>query len=154
MKRMSKSAKREFAWLMPTKKRLKMVEKKALNILADVYYLNNECCELIEIERSTAIGYHPVNITLISDNLSYMVRYANSLVRIQKEFSECYDEIRVALETDYKEYRLPLLLKIHLKKSLYVSELLLGVVGEITNVFDDLSEEYEGLLMEKLERCR
>ena len=146
MKRMSKSAKREFAWLMPTKKRLKMVEKKALNILADVYYLNNECCELIEIERSTAIGYHPVNITLISDNLSYMVRYANSLVRIH--------EIRVALETDYKEYRLPLLLKIHLKKSLYVSELLLGVVDEITNVFDDLSEEYEGLLMEKLERCR
>ncbi len=27
-------------------------------------------------------------------------------------------------------------------------------VDEITNVFDDLSEEYEGLLMEKLERCR
>lgn len=29
MKRMGKGVKRDFAWLMPTKKRLKMVEKKS-----------------------------------------------------------------------------------------------------------------------------
>ena len=55
MKRMSKNVKREFAQLLPTSKRLKMIQKRALDRLSDVCRVNNECYELMEKKRQAQV---------------------------------------------------------------------------------------------------
>ena len=72
MKRMSKNVKREFAQLLPTSKRLKMIQKRALERLSDVCNVNNECYELMEKEKEITGSYNATSIIMIGDNIRYM----------------------------------------------------------------------------------
>lgn len=150
MKRMSKNVKREFSQLLSTSKRLKMMQKKALERLSDVCRVNNECYELIEKEKEITGGYNATNITMIRDNLSYIIKYAESLSRMRAEISESCKEMKETLGYGQEKYVCPLFLRWRFERTLYVGKLLGNVIEEMCNIHKQVSEDFEVLLKNKM----
>lgn len=150
MKRMSKSVKEEFAQLLPTSKRLKMIQKRALERLSDVCNANNECYELMEKEKAITGGYNAANIIMISDNISSITKYTESLSRMQGELSESCKEIKEVLGSGQGKYVCPLLLRWRFKRMLYVGKLLGNVIDEMCNIHKQISEDFKVLLKNKM----
>ncbi len=150
MKRMSKSMRREVAQLLPTSKRLRIIKKKALERMSDVCYVNNECCELIEMEKKTTDRYNATNIIMISDNLSYIMKYIESLSRMHGEIAESCKEIKEILNTEQDEHICPLLLRTRFNRMVYVSILLRNVISEMCDIHEEIGEEFKVLLKDKI----
>ena len=150
MKRMSKSVRKEFAQLLPTSKRLKIIKKRSLERLSDVYHLNNECCELMEIEKKIKDGYNATNIIMISDNIRYIMKYNESLSRMLEELAESCKEIEEILGNEQEKYLCPLISRRRFKTMLHVSKLLGNIIGEICNIHNQISGDFEMLLKEKM----
>ncbi len=150
MKRMSKEVKREFAQLLPTSKRLKMIQKRSLERLSDVCYANNECYELIEKEKEITGCYNAKNLIMIRDNISYITKYAQSLSRMQKELSDSCKEISGILNNEDGRYICPLFLRWRFKRMLYVGKLLGNVIDEMCSIHKQVSEDFEMLLKNKI----
>lgn len=149
MKRMTKSVRQEVAWLLPTPKRLKMLEKKSLEKLRDACYVYNECQELLE-EQKKLNGYDAVNGAMIIDDLKYITKYANSVIRMHGELAESCKGISELFKGNPNTYKCPLLLKMRIKKVVYVAELLANVATEMCKQHDELREAFETLLDEKM----
>ncbi len=150
MKRMSKNVKREFAQLLPTSKRLKMIQKRALDRLSDVCHVNNECYELMEKEKAGTGDYNAANIIMISDNIRCITKYAESLSRMQGELAESCKEIKGILNHGQGKYVCPLFLRWRFKRMLYVGELLGNVIDEMCNIHNQISEDFKVLLKNKM----
>lgn len=150
MKRMSKSTRREFARLLPTSKRLKIIHKRALERMADACHVNNECYELMEMENKNTGGYNATNIIMISDNISCIMKYTESLSRMHGEIAESCKEIKKVLNGEQDKYICPLLLRWRFERMLYVSKLLNNVIGEMCNIHKEISEEFMALLKDKM----
>lgn len=150
MKRMNKNMRREFAQLLPTSKRLKMIQKRALERLSDVCNANNECYELIEKEKEITGSYNATNIIMIRDNISCIMKYTESLSRMQGELAESCKEITEVLDPGQGKYICPLLLRWRFKRMLYIGELLGNVIDEMCNIHNQVSEDFEVLLEKKM----
>lgn len=150
MKRMSKKVKREFAQLLHTSKRLKMIQKRALERLSDVCHVNNECYELIEKEKEITGCYNATNIIMISDNIRCITKCSESLSRMQGELAEACKEIKGILNHGQGKYVCPLFLRWRFKRMLYVGELLGNVIDEMCNIHDQISEDFKVLLKNKM----
>lgn len=149
MKRMSKSIRQEVDWLLPTPKRLKMLEKKSLEKLHDVCCIYNECQKLLE-EQKNLNGFDTVNGAMIIDNLKYITKYANYVVRMHGELAESCGGIREVFKDNSNTYICPFLLKRRIKKVVHVAELLANVAMEMCEQHDELRETFETLLDEKM----
>ncbi len=154
MKRMNKNMRREFAQLLPTSKRLKMMQKRALESLSDVCNANNECYELIEKEKEIIGSYNTTNIIMIRENISCIVKYTESLSRLQGELAESCKEITEVLNPGQGKYICPLLLRWRFKRTLYVGELLGNVIEEMCNIYNQVSEDFKVLLEKKMIEIR
>ena len=150
MKRMSKNVKREFAQLLPTSKRLKMIQKRALERLSDVCNVNNECYELMEKEKEITGGYHATSIIMIGDNIRYITKYTESLSRMQGELAESCKEIKGILNHGQGRYVCPLFLRWRFKRMLYVGELLGNIIDEMCNIHNQISEDFKVLFKNKM----
>lgn len=148
--KMSKNIKREFAQLLPTSKRLRIIHKRALERMADVCYVNNECYELMELEKKFKDGYNATNVIMISDNISYIKKYIESLNRMHGELAEACKEIKEVLNVEQDEYICPLPLRWRFKRMLYVSKLLNNVIDEMCDIHIQISKDFEVLLKEKM----
>lgn len=149
MKRMNKSVQREINWLLPTPKRLKLIEKKSLKKLHDVCCIYNECQELLEDQKELN-GYDAVNGVMIIDNLNYITKRANSVIRMHGELAESCRGIREVFKDNPNTYKCPFLLKRRIKKVVYVAELLANVAKDMCEQHDELRETFETLLDEKM----
>lgn len=147
---MSKSIRKEVSHLLPTSKRLSIIHKKSLDRMEVVCNLNNECYELIEKEKEIKGAYNATNITMIRDNLSYMIKYAESLSRMHTEISESCKAVKEVLGCGQGKYMCPLLLRWRLKRTIYVGNLLMNVISEICNIHQQASEDFEVLLKNKM----
>ncbi len=150
MKLMSKSMRREVAHLLPTTKRLRMIEKRALQRMVDVCRINNECCELMATETERAEGYNATNIIAISDNLSYIIKYTGSLSRMLTEIADSCREMKEVFGDNHSKYICPLLLRRRFKKIFYVSYLLSNVISEMCAIHEEIGEDFKELLKDKM----
>lgn len=149
MKRMSKSMKREFAQVLPTSKRLKIIQKRALERMTDVCRINNECYELMETERQTAGRCNTTNVVMISGNISYIAKYIESLRNMHKELVESCEEIEGVVNGELERYTCPISLRGRFKRMLYVSELLGNTISEMCNMHKELNEDLMALIKDK-----
>lgn len=148
MKRMGKSMRQEISWLLPTPKRLKIIEKRVATRMTDVCLVNNECYELIEMIKDSVGEPNTTHIIMISDNISYISRYIDSMQRMYEELSEALSDIYNLLEHKPQQYIYPILLKRRIKRTLYVNELTRNIHNEMAEICNELRVDFVDLLKE------